>query len=222
MLHPQGNFYPQGAFSPQSFQNPPQGSVYPQGTFGQQGYFGQQALQSNPFQNNLGNIPFANTPYGYQQQTPNFAQGLPQSPNWQHPAQQAALQQHAIQQLLAHQLAAQQLGTQQPFGTQLQGFGQPSAMSAGPGLPNGASQSLSAWTQTQSNSDPMNPASPRHHLLQQLAQYHYLIAQQLAQLAAQQAAQGSITPYAGQFIPGAGQFIPGQLGGNFAPGITMH
>ena len=71
--------------------------------------------------------------------------------------------------------------------------------------------------------------TPRHHLLQQLAQYHHLVAQQLAQLAAQQAAQGSITPYAGQFvpggsqfIPGAGQFIPGQLGGNFAPGITMH
>jgi hypothetical protein len=166
MLYPQGNFYPQGAF------------------------------QSNPFQNNLGSIPFANTLYGYPQQsgypqqTSNFAQGLPQSSSWQHPAQQAALQQHAIQQLLALQLAAQQLGTQQP--------------------------------QTQPNSDPMNPASPRHHLLQQLAQYHYLIAQQLAQLAAQQATQGSITPYAGQFIPGAGQFIPGQLGGNFAPGITMH
>jgi hypothetical protein len=231
MVYPQGNFYPQGAFSAQSFQNP-QGSLYPQqGSFYPQGTFGQQAFQSNPFQSNLGNIPFANTLYGYPQQlgypqqagypqqTPNFAQGLPQSSNWQQPAQQqAALQQHAIQQLLAHQLAAQQLGMQQP-----------SPMNAFPGLSNGAVQPVGAWTQ-QPNAEQINPAlTPRHHLLQQLAQYHYLVAQQLAQLAAQQAVQGSITPYAGQyipggsqFIPGAGQFIPGQLAGNFAPGITMH
>jgi hypothetical protein len=106
-------------------------------------------------------------------------------------------------------------------------------MNAFPGLSNGAAQS-GAWTQPgawppqQPSTEQINPAlTPRHHLLQQLAQYHYLVAQQLAQLAAQQAVQGSITPYAGtpyagQFIPGAGQFIPGQLGGNFAPGITMH
>jgi hypothetical protein len=199
--------------------------VYPQGNFYPQGAFGQQAFQSNPFQSNLGNIPFANTLYGYPQQTgypqqagypqqtPNFAQGLPQSSNWQHPAQQqAALQQHAIQQLLAHQLAAQQLGAQQP-----------SAMNAFPGLSNGAAQSIGGWTQQQPNTEQINPTlTPRHQLLQQLAQYHYLVAQQLAQLAAQQAVQGSISPYAGQFIPGTGQFIPGQLGGNFAPGITMH
>src|SRR6266851_4665161 len=130
MLYPQGNLYPQGTFSPQGFN--PQGSFYPQGTFGP------QAFQSNPFQSNLSNIPFANTLYGYPQQTPTFAQSVPQLSNWQHPAQQqAALQQHA-------------------------------------------------------------------------------------QLAAQQAVQSSITPYAGQFIPGAGQFIPGQLGGNFASGSTMH
>jgi hypothetical protein len=233
MVYPQGNFYPQGTFSAQSFQNPQgslypqQGSLYPQqGSFYPQGTFGQQAFQSNPFQSNLGNIPFANTLYGYPQQagypqqTPNFAQGLPQSSHWQQPAQQqAALQQHAIQQLLAHQLAAQQLGMQQP-----------SPMNAFPGLSNGAVQPVGAWTQQQPNTEQINPAAtPRHHLLQQLAQYHYLVAQQLAQLAAQQAVQGSITPYAGQyipggsqFIPGAGQFIPGQLGGNFAPGITMH
>jgi hypothetical protein len=88
-------------------------------------------------------------------------------------------------------------------------------MNAFPGLSNGAAQS-GAWTQQHPGTEQINPTlAPRHHLLQQLAQYHYLVAQQLAQLAAQQAAQGSIAPY-------AGQFIPGQLGGNFAPGITMH
>jgi hypothetical protein len=232
MLYPQGNLYPQGAFSPQAFN--PQGSFYPQGTFGPQafnpqgsfypqGTFGPQAFQSNPFQSNLSNIPFANTLYGYPQQTPTFAQSVPQLSNWQHPAQQqaalqqAALQQHAMQQLLAHQLAAQQLATQQP-----------SAMNAFTGLSSGTpqsmgAQSIGAWPQQQPNPEQLNPAlTPRHHLLQQLAQYHYLVAQQLAQLAAQQAVQSSTTPYAGQFIPGAGQFIPGQLGGNFASGSTMH
>jgi len=138
MLHPQGNFYPQGVFGPQAF-------------------------QSNP-----GYIPFANTPYGYPQQTPAFAQGLPQWSSWQYPGQQQA----ALQQ--------------------------------------------------QPNPEQINPAmTPRHHLLQQLAQYHYSVAQQLAQLAAQQAFQSSVNPYAGQF-QGAGQFIPGPLGANFVPGITMH
>ena len=201
MLHPQGNFYPQGAFGPQAFLSNPQGNFYPQATFGP------QAFQSNP-----GYIPFANTPYGYPQQTPAFAQGLPQWPSWQHPGQQqAALQQQAIQQLLAHQLAAQQLAAQQP-----------SAMNPFTGLSNGAAQPIGAWTQQQPNPEQINPAmTPRHHLLQQLAQYHYLVAQQLAQLAAQQAFQSSVNPYAGQF-QGAGQFIPGQLGANFVPGITMH
>jgi hypothetical protein len=210
MLYPQGSFYPQGTFGPQAFS--PQGSFYPPGTFGP------QTFQSNPFQSNLSNIPFANTPYGYPQQTPAFAQSLPQWSTWQHPAQQqaalqqAALQQHAMQQLLAHQLAAQQLATQQP-----------SAMNAFTGLSSGTPQSIGAWPQQQPNPEQINPAlTPRHHLLQQLAQYHYLVAQQLAQLAAQQAVQSSVTPYAGQFIPGAGQFIPGQLGGNFASGSTMH
>jgi hypothetical protein len=217
MLYPQGNFYPQGAFGPQAFQNNPQAfQSHPQGNFYPQGTFSPQAFQSNP-----GNIPFANTLYGYPQQTSTFAQGLPPSSlppssNWQHPAQQQAalqqqaLQQQAIQQLLAHQLAAQQLATQQP-----------SAMNAFTGLSNGAAQPIGAWTQ-QPNPEQINAAvTPRHHLLQQLAQYHYLVAQQLAQLAAQQAVQGSVNPYAGQF-QGAGQFIPGQLGTNFVSGITMH
>jgi hypothetical protein len=165
-------------------------------------------------------------PYGYPQQTPTFAQGLPQlpnwqqqaamQPNWQHPAQQqaaqqqAALQQQAIQQLLAHQLAAQQFAAQQP-----------SVMNAFTGISNGTAQPIGAWTQQQPNPEQFNPAmTPRHHLLQQLAQYHYLVAQQLAQLAVQQAVQSSVNPF-GQF-QGAGQFMPGQLGANFVSGITMH
>jgi hypothetical protein len=210
MLYPQGNFYPQGAFGPQAFPNNPQGSFHPQGTFGP------QAFQSNP-----GNLPFANTLYGYPQQTPTFAQGLPQWSNWQHPVQQqalqqAALQQQAIQQLLAHQLAAQQLSALQPYA--INGFSGSSIS----GSPNGAAQPIGAWTQQPPAPEQMNPAlAPRHHLLQQLAQYHYLVAQQLAQIAAQQAIQGSVAPYAGQFT-GAGQFTPGQLGANFVPGITMH
>jgi hypothetical protein len=224
MLYPQGSFYPQGAFGPQAFQSNPQGNFYPQGAFGPQAFqsnpqgnfYPQGTFGPQPFQSNPGSIPFANTLYGYPQQTSTFAQGLPPSSNWQHPAQQQAvlqqqaLQQQAIQQLLAHQLAAQQLATQQP-----------SAMNAFTGLSNGAAQPVGAWTQ-QPNPEQINPAvTPRHHLLQQLAQYHYLVAQQLAQLAAQQAVQGSVNPYAGQF-QGAGQFIPGQLGANFVSGITMH
>ena len=41
-----------------------------------------------------------------------------------------------------------------------------------------------------------------NRILQQLAQHHYAIAQQLLQLAAQQTLQGTASPYAGQFIPG--------------------
>jgi hypothetical protein len=214
MLYPQGSFYPQGAFSPPQgpfspqtfqsnpFQNNPQGSFYPQGTFGPQGPFGAAGSAGPPaFANAPGPQAFANTPYGYpqqpSQQTSGFAHGLPQWSNWQQPAQQqAALQQHAMQQLLAHQLTAQQLAAQPQQ----------------PVLSNGATQPIGAWTQQPNAEQQINP---RHQLLQQLAQYHYLVAQQLAQLAAQQAVQGSIAPF-------AGQFIPGQLGGSFAPGITMH
>jgi hypothetical protein len=74
---------------------------------------------------------------------------------------------------------------------------------------------------TQHPSGLIGLGDPHHQLLQQLAQYHYLVAQQLAQLAAQQAVQSAGSPYAGQFIPGQ-QFVPGQLGANFVPGFTMH
>jgi hypothetical protein len=229
MFYPQGNFnsqanlgYPQGSFgNPQGGLGYPQGSfgfpqgAYPQGGFAHpQGSFGQQSSQATP-----NAIPFANTLYGYPQLTPNFSQGfaqsLPQVSNWQHLAQQqAALQQQALLQLLAPQLAAQH-----PAG--VSGLGPISGLN---GMANGAGQSVGAWQQPQPNPEQINPAvlqQPQHQL-QRLAQYHYLVAQQFAQLAAQQAIHNPGNPYAGQFIPGTSQFIPGQPGASFVPGITMH
>jgi hypothetical protein len=192
MFYPQGNFHSQGNFA------------YPQGGFGQQGFgqqgfgqpgFGQAGFQgaSNGFPNG---IPFANTLYGYPQptpflQTPTF-QGGSQA-GWQHPAQQqaqlqAALQQQAMLQLLSPQLAAQ------PFGFQ---------NSPGTNALNGQADQINPALQQQSQQQ-----------LLRLAQHHYLMAQQLAQLAGQ-TAQISGNPY-------TGQFIPGQVGANFVPGITMH
>jgi hypothetical protein len=201
MFYPQGNFHSQGSFGY------PLGSFgYPQGNFGQQG-----------FQGASNGIPFANTLYGYPQLTPIFQgappifQGVPQMPSWQHPAQQQALLQAALQQqamqLLAPQLAAQPFALQTPLGT-----------NALNGLANGAAQSVGGWQQPQISPEQINPAlqqQSQQHLLQRLAQYHYLVAQQLAQLVTQQAAQNSGNPY-------TGQFIPGQLGANFVPGFTMH
>ena len=199
MFHPQSGFYPQN-FYPQNFY--PQSNFYPQANFGAQGtpFVG---LHGNP--NNIFNVPFANTQYGQSQ----FGQ-------YAYP-QQAALQQHAIQQLLAHQLAAQQFAMRQPPG--VNGLN---------GLANGTAQPGAAWQPQQLGPEQGNPAVLPHQqhllhqqlLLQQLAQYHNLVAQQLAQLAAQQAVQSSGSPYAAQFMPG--QFIPGQLGANFVPGMTMH
>lgn len=194
MFHPQSGFYPQNFY--------PQSNFYPQANFGAQGtpFVG---LHGNP--NNIFNVPFANTQYGQSQ----FGQ-------YAYP-QQAALQQHAIQQLLAHQLAAQQFAMRQPPG--VNGLN---------GLANGTAQPGAAWQPQQLGPEQGNPAVLPHQqhllhqqlLLQQLAQYHNLVAQQLAQLAAQQAVQSSGSPYAAQFMPG--QFIPGQLGANFVPGMTMH
>jgi len=193
MSYPQGNFYPQGSLG------------YPQGIFGPREGFGQQANYSP--QGNFGAPgPFGQqTPFGQQQQAP-FGQGYqqqqgypqqqlgyPQQP-FGYPPQQFGYpqQQPAILQLLAHQLAAQQLAMQHPTGaTGLNGI-------AGAGPLSGGS-----WPQQQ----------PHHQLLQQLAQFHYVVAQQLTQLAAQ--LQSPAGPYTGQFIPGS-------LGANFVPGITMH
>jgi hypothetical protein len=214
MFYPQGNFYSQGNLGY------PQGGIgypqigYPLGGFGySQGSFGQQSSQASP-----NAIPFANTLYGNPQLTPYFPQGFAQSPpqvsNWQHLAQQqAALQQQALLQLLAPQLAAQSPAFQHPAG-----------ISGLNGMANGAGQSVGAWQQPQPNPEQINPAvlqQPQQQL-QRLAQYHYVLAQQFAQLAAQQAAHHSGNPYGSQFVPGTGQFIPSQLGANFVPGITMH
>jgi hypothetical protein len=187
-------------------------------------------------------VPFANTVYGYPQQTSSFAPGLPQVPSWQHPAQQqpqqqAALQQQAMLHLLATQLA--QPFTPQPLpGTH-----------AFAGSANGTIQPPGAWQQPQVNPELNNPAlvQSQQQLLLHLAQYHQWVAQQLAQLvvqqqlagpqqaqwaAAQQAAQGHGNPYAGQlipspfmagqFVPSGGQYIPSPVGASFVPGITMH
>jgi hypothetical protein len=189
MFHPQASFYPQGGFQPQNIFNP-QGSLYPQG--------------------GSGYVPFANTLYGfpqqtpgYSQQTPAFGQGLSGPTNWQ----QAALQQQAIQQLLAYQLAAQQLSAQI-------GVPNPAGVGGTGVSPNGAFAGAPAQS------------SPQHpHLLQQLAQYHHWIAQQLTQLAAQQSFPQQISPQQilqGSASPYAGQFIPSMPGANFVPGITMH
>ena len=182
-------FYPSGNFS----QGIPQGNFYPQGASYPPASFGPQTLQGNPFspqgnpfQSNIGNIGGQ----GNLGNVPflNTPQGYPQ---------------HAVQQLLAHQLATQQLLAHQPAG-----------LNVFNGLSNGAAQGPGAWTQQQVNPEQINPAiAARYQLLQQLAQYHYLIAQQLAQIAAQQAVQSSSVSNAGPFIPGAGQFVPG---------FTMH
>jgi hypothetical protein len=212
--YPQQGFgYPQGLGYPQSF-------GYPQGSFGQQG-FPQQSIPGTP-----NHIPFANTLYGYPQPTPGFAQGLPQMSNWQHPAQQQAQQQAALQQqAMLHLLATQMT---QPF-TQ-QHLQHPQGTHEFAGSANGATPSASSWQQPQAGPEQFNPAllqQSQQQLLQRLAQYHHLVAQQLAQLAAQQATQGIGTPYAGQFIPSqfgpsSGQYMSSPLGANFVPGITMH
>jgi hypothetical protein len=177
----------------------PQSNFYPQGTFGHpQGIFGYPQQGGYP-QANFGHpgsltaangIPFANTLYGYPQQ--------------------------AMLQLLAPQWTAQPFASQPPApGTNaLNGFG----FTNGIGLANGTGQPGAGWQQPQTIPEQFNPAalqqSPQH-LLQRLAQYHYLVAQQLAHLASQQAALNPGNPY-------SGQFIPGQWGANIASGLTMH
>lgn len=197
---------------------------YPQSNFSSQGSVGYPQASNG--------IPFANSLYGYPQSTPSLVQGLPQFPNWQHAALQQAQQQAALQQqAMLHQLATQlaQPFTQQPF-TQPQLLQGTSAFA---GSANGAIPATAAWQQPQANPEQINAAlllQSQQQLLQRLAQYHHLVAQQLAQLAqqvAQQATQSPVTPFTGQFMPGqfapsGGQFIGGQLGTNFVPGITMH
>jgi hypothetical protein len=200
-------FYPQGNFST------PASLSHAQSVFGQQGFPGATS-----------GIPFANTLYGYPQLTPNFSTPnvSPQLSNWQHPAQLAALQQQALQQFLAPQFISQPFS--QPFIPQhTPGTNALNGLNGLNGLANGA-QSAGVWQQPQAGPEQISPAllqQSQHHFLQRLAQYHYSLAQQLTQMAAQQIAQSSGNPYASPFIPSQ-PFIPNQLGANFVPGITMH
>jgi hypothetical protein len=195
MFYPQGNFYSSANLG------------YPHGAIGQQGFPG-----------TTNGIPFANPLYGYPQPTPgnpqlsnpqltpNFSPGISSISNWQHPAQLAVLQQQALQHLLTPQFA-------QPFMPQ-----HSPGIHALNGLTNGAAQSVGGWQQPQSGAEQINPAllqQSQQQFLQRLVQYHYSLAQQFSQLAAQQVAQSPGNPY-------AGQFIPNQFGANFVPGITMH
>jgi hypothetical protein len=194
MFYPQANPYSQFGFNPQSF-NPQ--SFNPQ-SFNPQGFAPQ------------GSIP----QYGY------GALGLNALPGSIYGVQ-GQQGQHGLQQVPAPQLGPQPFAPQQfagPFGL------------SGPSGVNGAGNGIAAagWAQpqTQFGSQPLfgqiNPQQPQYpqpHLLQQIAQYHYLVAQQLAQLAAQQSGQ-NVHPTAGQF-PMAGQFNPGQQG-SYIPGFTMH
>ena len=168
----------------------PQGNFYPQGSLGYpQGTFGHPQGIFGPregFGQQTSFSPPGNfgSPGPFGQQTP-F--GLQAPFGQQAPLSQGYPQQQpAVLQLLAHQLAAQQLAMQQPWGATGNGIGLNGIAGTG----------------------------PHHQLLQLLAQYHYLVAQQLTQLA-QQASQTPAGPYAGQFIPGS-------LGANFVPGLTMH
>jgi len=172
----------------------PQANFYPQTSFAQLGH--PNALYPNNVY--ATGVP-QQTPF-FSQQTPFFTQ-LPFS-NWQQPVQQLP---------------------------------RPLGINAFNGMANGAVQpGMGPWAQPQAGLEQINPAlqqfnpalqqAPYGHLLQQLAQFHNVIAQQLAQLAAQTALLGSGNTFAGQFIPSpfAGQFIPNQLSPNFASGITMH
>ena len=98
------------------------------------------------------------------------------------------------------------------------------------GSANGATQPSGVWQQPLAGPEQINPAQllqSQQQLLLRLAQYHHFVAQQLAQLAAQQPTQVPGNSYSAQFIPSqfvpnGGQYMPSQLGANFVPGITMH
>jgi hypothetical protein len=200
MFYPQASFYPQTNFAQLSHPNAMHPNNYsPYGVSQQTPFFGQQT----PF------FGQQQTPFLGQQQTPFLAQ-LPYS-NWQQSLQQPARPPLGMQPPFGIQ---QPLGIQPPFGLQ------PPGINAFHGIANGAAQqdpTLQQFNQTLQLNPALQQAS-YGHLLQQLAQYHNAIAQQLAQLAAQTALVGAGSSY----YPFAGQFIPGQLSPNFGSGITMH
>jgi hypothetical protein len=199
-FYPQSNIYPQGNFYPSGSFGHPQGSVgyHPQGIFGQ-GTFGQGIFGGYPQQPfGLAQGPFAQGPT---QQTFGFTQGQMQQPFGfpQGPTQQAFGFPQGPTQFGQAPTQFGQLPAQLSIPTQLTNWGAAGAN----GVANGALSTASLSQQ------------PQHQLLLQLAQYHYFVAQQLTQLATQQAILNPAGPY-------AGQFLPGQMAANFVPGITMH
>jgi hypothetical protein len=210
-----------------------------------------------------GATPYANTLntlYGNVPQNPTLAQTwtqgggplLPQA-NWQQLAAQQLAQQIAAQHLNGQQLNGQQLGAQQPPFAAFQPIPQtfaPNGLAATGANGLLAGQPFAFGPQQmglhhQTNLAPQQLFGQQQfgqQPLHQLAQYYSIVAQQLAQLAAQQQqfAPGQIAnTIGGQMIPGqpfhpAQFFIPGQqfaplqqfittpFGQNVAPGMTLH
>jgi hypothetical protein len=174
-------FYPQSNFYPQSF---------------------------NPLVS-AGQTPFANTLFGFPQQSP-YAQ---QSPSYSQQSQQPPFGQGQGQSQFGQ--GPSQFGQGQQFGAQNFGAQNFPGAGAASGYSNGAVGPVSGLQQQA----PLQ--QPYHQLLQQLAQYHHLIAQQLLQVAAQQAHAIGGGAYGGQLMPGqvGTSFQPGS---NYLPGGTMH
>jgi hypothetical protein len=131
--------------------------------------------------------PFTNAPHGLHGM-------VPQNPTWLQslPQQQNSLQ-FTPQQFIPQQFAPQQFSPQQ-FSPQ---FTPPHA-TIQLALQLAAQQLAQQLTGQQSNPIALQQA------LHQLAQFHYWVAQQLAQLAAIPVPQGLFgSPYANQFVPGA-------------------
>ena len=181
-----------------------------------------------------GATPYANTLntlYGNVPQNPTLAQTWTQGGGPLLP--QANWQQLAAQQL-AQQIAAQHLSGQQqgPFAGQPL-TGQPFAF--GP-------QQMGLHQTNLAPQQQFGQQQSGQQTLHQLAQYYSFVAQQLAQLAAQQQqfAPGQFgNTIGGQIIPGQHfnpsqpfmlgqqfvpqqQFVPNPFGQNVAPGMTMH
>jgi hypothetical protein len=195
MFYPQASPYSQFGFTPQSF-NPQS--------------FNPQSFNPQSF-NPQGFNPHGSIPQGF--------------------GSQGSIPQHGYG-ALGHNVLPGSITPQQPF-TPPQ-FAAPFGPS-GPSGVNGTGHGIpaAAWAQPQTQfgsqplfgqiypQQPQQPQYPQHHLLQQIAYYHYLVAQQLAQVAAQQSGQNVLNPTVGQF-PMAGQFNPGLQGASYIPGFTMH
>jgi hypothetical protein len=181
----------------------PQTNFYPQAGFPQTGF----APQQTPF--------FTQSPFS------NWQQSV------QQPIRQSFGQSFGIQPPGMNAFNGIANGAAQPG---LAPWAQPQAQAGlTPWVQPQAQAGLGPWAQPQAGLEQTNPTLQHlqqfnpslqqvsyGHLLQQLAQYHNVIAQQLAHLAAQTALVSAGT------YPFAGQFIPNQLSANFGSGITMH